>query len=716
MDKIKDCYLKLMDEIDVKSKSNETSKEEEFFNIFSSILEENGDTSSINYSPYISKNLNNDVKSKKIRVDGYSYEVDNDITHNTITLIISDFNHDNELSTFNTNQLEQEFKLAEQFIQICSEGMHFINSIDESSSGFDIAYTLSSTFSRLNQINIFLITNTKFTGRIKEIKSKKLYDKRITYKLMDIERYALIVNSQSSEPTEINVNDYGLEYIQTLKTSSNDHYSSYLIALSGELLFKIYEDYQTRLLEQNVRVFLQARGGVNKGIINTIKNTPELFFAYNNGITATASFVETVNNDDSKIVKFNNLQIVNGGQTTACIYYAKIKDKADLTNVYVQMKLSVINEDKISWFVPKISEFANTQNKVNAADFFANHPFFLNFQTLSENAVYPKKEGALNSEKWFYEKARGAYNIKTLMKSPAEKKAFEKEYPKNLLIKKEFLAKFMMSYELMPSKVARGAQQAFKQFASMIGNPEKFSKNIDFYNKIWFRHVIAKAIIFNALEKLILKETWYEGGGSRATIMPYILSWLVKHLKEKHNSEINYDLVWNKQEITDDLISLFKVISYDIFNEMKNTLPASQKNFQEWGKKDECWDKIKDLNITLDEELVKKILIKTDTVKEIKKEAGKEQKKYNAQLDYMRICMITPELWKKIAEFIIKNSIKITPMENESLVKRISSSRNLPSQAEVPKYIFPILTRVYENDFSSTDNGLDDIMSTQRRK
>ena len=114
--------------------------------------------------------------------------------------------------------------------------------------------------------------------------------------------------------------------------------------------------------------------------------------------------------------------------------------------------------------------------------------------------------------------------------------------------------------------------------------------------------------------------------------------------------------------------------------------------------------------------MVKKILIKTDTVKEIKKEAGKEQKKYNAQLDYMRICMITPELWKIIPEFIIKNSIKITPMENESLVKRISSSRNLPSQAEVPKYIFPILTRVYENDFSSTDNGLDDIMSTQRRK
>ena len=715
MSKLETCYYNLMDEIDIKASSNETFKEEEFFKNFSDVLVENGDLPSVDYSPYISKNISNDNKQKNIRVDGYSYEIDNDLTNNILTLLVSDFKQERDIKTFTTDQLEREFRLAERFIEICSEGMQFVNGLEESSTGFDIAYTLSSNLSKIKQINIYLITNAKFTGRANEIKSKILNNKKITYKLMDIERYCQIINSQIGEPTQINVNDYGIEFIQSLKTSSNDDYSSYLIAIPGNFLYSIYEDYQTRLLEQNVRVFLQARGAVNKGIINTINNTPELFFAYNNGLTATASSVETTSEDSSKIVGFKNLQIVNGGQTTACIYYAKIKDKADLSNVYVQMKLSVINEDKISSFVPKISQFANTQNKVNAADFFANHPFFLNFQTLSENAIYPKKEGALNSGKWFYEKARGAYNIKTLMKSPAQKKAFEKEYPKNLLIKKEFLAKFMMSYELMPSKVARGAQQAFKQFASMIGNPDKFTKDQNHYNKKWFQHVIAKAIIFNAFEKLILKETWYEGGGSRATIMPYILSWLVKHLKEKYKSEINYDLVWNKQEITDDLISLFKVISYDIFNEMKNTLPASQKNFQEWGKKDECWEKIKDLNITLDEELVKKILIKTDTVKEIKKEAGKEQKKYNAQLDYMRICMITPELWKKIGEFVIKNNIKITPKENEILVKRISRSRNLPSQVEVPKYLFPILKRVYENDFSSTDNGLDDIMSMQKK-
>lgn len=715
MSKLETCYYNLMDEIDIKASSNGTFKEEEFFNNFSDVLIENGDLPSVDYSPYISKNISNDNKQKNIRVDGYSYEIDNDLTNNILTLLVSDFKQERDIHTFTTDQLEREFRLAERFIEICSEGMQFVNGLEESSTGFDIAYTLSSNISKVKQINIYLITNAKFTGRANEIKSKILNNKKITYKLMDLERYCQIINSQTGEPTHINVNDYGLEYIQSLKTSSNDNYSSYLIAIPGDFLYRIYEDYQTRLLEQNVRVFLQARGAVNKGIINTINNTPELFFAYNNGLTATASLVETNSEDSSKIVGFKNLQIVNGGQTTACIYYAKIKDKADLSNVYVQMKLSVINEDKIASFVPKISQFANTQNKVNAADFFANHPFFLNFQTLSENAIYPKKEGALNSEKWFYEKARGAYNIKTLMKSPAQKKAFEKEYPKNLLIKKEFLAKFMMSYELMPSKVARGAQQAFKQFASMIGNPDKFTKDQNHYNKKWFQHVIAKAIIFNAFEKLILKETWYEGGGSRATIMPYILSWLVKHLKEKYKAEINYDLVWNKQEITDDLISLFKVISHDIFNEMKNTLPASQKNFQEWGKKDECWEKIKDLNIVLDEEIVKKILIKADTVKEIKIEAGKEQKKYNAQLDYMRICMIAPELWKKIGEFVIKNNINITPMENEILVKRISGSRNLPSQAEVPKYLFPILKRVYENDFSSTDNGLDEIMSMQKK-
>ena len=149
MSKLETCYYNLMDEIDIKSSSNETFKEEEFFKNFSDVLIENGDLPSADYSPYISKNISNDNKQKNIRVDGYSYEIDNDLTNNIITLLVSDFKQERDVQTFTTDQLEREFRLAERFIEVCSEGMQFVNGLEESSTGFDIAYTLSSNLSNI---------------------------------------------------------------------------------------------------------------------------------------------------------------------------------------------------------------------------------------------------------------------------------------------------------------------------------------------------------------------------------------------------------------------------------------------------------------------------------------------------------------------------------------------------------------------------------------
>ena len=158
-----------------------------------------------------------------------------------------------------------------------------------------------------------------------------------------------------------------------------------LLAIPGDLLFRIYEEHGARLLEQNVRTYLQARGNVNKGMIATLKDNPERFFSYNNGLTATASNINVKKETDTTIAitGIKNLQIVNGGQTTASIHYAKFKNNSDLSRVYVQMKLSVVDQELLEKIVPRIAQFANTQNKVNAADFFANHPFHRQFENLS---------------------------------------------------------------------------------------------------------------------------------------------------------------------------------------------------------------------------------------------------------------------------------------------------------------------------------------------
>ena len=247
---------------------------------------------------------------KNMKIDGFHYDRDDDFTKNSITLILSDYQNEESYQTFNTNQLEQKFKLAERFIETCSTE-EFLNKVEESSEGFDVVFEMTKQFNYLARINIFLITNSKFNGRLKELKKKTICGKSVSYQLFDLGRYVDFSNSQSgSEPVEINFEEYEDKGLKALQTSlDTSEYESYLVSVPGSFLAQIYEEFGARLLEQNVRTFLQARGNVNKGIINTIKHKPELFFAYNNGLTATA---EEVTLSNGLIRKISNLQIVNG--------------------------------------------------------------------------------------------------------------------------------------------------------------------------------------------------------------------------------------------------------------------------------------------------------------------------------------------------------------------------------------------------------------------
>ena len=141
--------------------------------------------------------------------------------------------------------------------------------------------------------------------------------------------------------------------------------------IPAEVIAQIYDRFGSRLLEGNVRSFLSTKVKVNKGIRNTIINEPEMFFAYNNGISATATDAEFRKTEHGlQLISANDLQIVNGGQTTASLLMAKIKDKADLANVYVQMKLSVVSPTTADSVIPLIARYANSQNQISDADFF----------------------------------------------------------------------------------------------------------------------------------------------------------------------------------------------------------------------------------------------------------------------------------------------------------------------------------------------------------
>ena len=214
----------------------------------------------------------------------------------------------------------------------------------------------------------------------------------------------------------------------------------------GQQLAEIYDKWGPRLLEANVRSFLQARAKTNKGIQKTIKDNPELFFPYNNGLSATADAVTCDFGPDGLMIsEIKNLQIVNGAQTTGSIHSGLKSAKEQLLNVYVQMKLTVVPPERSEEVVPKISEFANTQNKVNAADFFSNHPFHVRMEQFSRAVLFARKEGERHDSKWFYERSRGQFINARSKLTAAQLRKFDLEYPKSQLFSKTDLAKFELS-------------------------------------------------------------------------------------------------------------------------------------------------------------------------------------------------------------------------------------------------------------------------------
>jgi len=351
--------------------------------------------------------------------------------------------------------------------------------------------------------------------------------------------------------------------------------------LPGDLLAAIYREHGARLLEQNVRTFLQARGKVNRGIRDTIMNQPEMFLAYNNGLCATAARIEIESDRGpvARILRITDFQIVNGGQTTASLTSALLKDGADLTGVLVQLKLSVIKDrEKVGTIVSNISRFANSQNKVNEADLLANDAFHIRMEHLSRTVWAPSRAGANRETKWFYERARGQYSDEKGRRrsSTAKLRAFEAEYPSNQWFTKTDLAKFANTWDGLPHMVSRGAQKNFAEFTLQL--EKGLVPDI-----AYFQEIVAKAIMFRAAERIVSGQ---EFGGYRANIVTYTLAWIAHH----SGGGVDLDTIWTQQNIDEQMAELITAACPAVHKLIINSGGA---NVTEWCKQEACWSRIK---------------------------------------------------------------------------------------------------------------------------
>lgn len=510
--------------------------------------------------------------ARGIKVNGYNIQTE----EGRLDLFISIYTQSSRLTTIRKDVVESVLKQLANFLSKVYKAYHQL--IEEASPVFDMAQLIYTHRTEISHIRLFLFTDGLTTLQTK--KSQEINGINYSYNIWDLRRtYRCVTSGQKREAIEVDFQgQHGLIIPCLAMPEVKVDYRAYIAIIPGEILCKIYAEYGSRLLQRNVRSFLQARGSVNKGIRQTILKEPHRFFAYNNGISTIAGAVELVDlpNGGYGISKIRDFQIVNGGQTTVSLYQAACKSKADISGIYVQAKLTVVAEDHIEEIVPLISRYANNQNKVNEADFSANDPFHVRIEELSRTIWAPATDGTQRQTKWFYERARGQYaDAKNLELTAAKQKAFTLTHPSAQKFTKTDLAKFEHTWEQLPHIVSLGAQKNFSRFTVRLAEQNRLEPD-----ETYFRHLVAKAILFKSGEKIIQDEKF---GGYRANIVTYTLAYLSYKIQEK----IDLDRIWKQQSLTPPLQEAIRFVSRQVHQVIAN--PPDGRNVTEWCKKEACW-------------------------------------------------------------------------------------------------------------------------------
>jgi len=522
---------------------------------------------------------------------------------------------------------ESQFKRVDRVIRKAFTGQLF-SSIQDSSTVKGLASKLESIegFEEFDVVEIFLVSLTLTVsthGKVpqprnniyfKEEKITRIFkneDKKIKKEILILKKlidinflFNVMVSRGHREVLTIDFKrtfDYSIEVI---KAAENSSFESYLCVLQADVLADLYRQYSSRLLEKNVRSFLDFRG-VNKGIKETIRKEPEKFIAYNNGLTITATNV-SISERKRKVYidALTDFQIVNGGQTTATIYFSK-KEGLDVSNVQVMAKINVAkqtNEKELEKLINNISEFSNAQSRVSKVDLRSRNPQLIKIKTLSESVPTP------SGHKWFFERSKGEFST-MLRKAGKNKARIKKEFPAERKFTKELMAKYYFSWGDEPYLVKKGGEKIFRHFIEQLSPDEATEVKPPNVDRQYYEDIISKIILFRKMEKL-------HGAGNnsigqiRSAVIPYSLSILHKYT-DGVGTHFDMSKVWRREGLEDDLGRFL----FDLMFLMNGLIKhySLSDDYGEFSKKPELWTSIKDCKEIIE------FMSKTNSVKILEK-------------------------------------------------------------------------------------------------
>ena len=568
----KDFFLRIKNEIE----DSDDQPNSVLTKIYTDILYDNGTISDyeiLYFEKETSKNTN-------IKISGYSFSEED----MRLDLFITHYNSENKIEKIESKKILNLIELAKNFYLQSTKKLY--EKINSKEDAFDISKSIFKNSKEISTVRIFVLTNCECDTTPKTTRENGIEFQNY---LFDITRiYSSSLGGPESTNIKIDFSKFNQKVRCMLAHKTTDKISSYMAFIPGEVLYNIYRLFGQRLLNLNVRSFLQLGTKINKGIRETLLNEPGRFFSYNNGIVVVVDKIEIEHDKEGPFITFaSGFQIVNGGQTTATLFRTKKQDNANFDKVVVPAKITLVNKEDLTAVVPKISEYANTQNIVKKADFSSSHPFHLNIKDLSNQIRTPE------GQKWFYERMRGEYQVQKMKEKDLgknKKSKYLETSPSNMKLTKEDLAKFINCWHYLDPHVAcTGAQKSFVTFMNSL-NDKKFHEKID---EEFFIKYCSISILFNKTSKIIKENN--DIAGYRSQVLNYTVS-LISYLTSR---KINFDLIWADQDLSNQFKKIINKWSYKIYEIIQKT--ANGKNVSEWCKKEECWQELMDRDFSFTE-------------------------------------------------------------------------------------------------------------------
>ena len=640
------------------------SKEDKFTEYIMEMLAEAGETEGIRLCPYTKENRFENID---LKINGYAIEDG----FESVDLFITHYVDTNKIFSLRKPDFDGLLKWSTKFLNAALKG--HLDDIEQSTEAYGLASEIKKHRDDFIRVNIFLLSNGNIPFDAPNAKVKGFEELQINVNIWDLERlHRLSQSKYNREPIEIDFNKtLGVKIPCLEMPSENDLYECYLAIVPGGALAALYKNYGTRLLESNVRAFLQQTGKVNRGIRDTIKEEPHMFLPYNNGLASTAMDVKTeVVNGQKVITAVKDFQIVNGGQTTASLYHTLKKFKADLSEVFIQMKLTVIkDEEKKNKIVPFISRYANSQNKVSELDLTSNNAYLIKLEELSRTTYAIDPEDSNKQTVWFFERVKGQYK-ESLNKEPTKgkQKAFKLKYPTSQKILKSEAAKYMNIYKRIPFHVSKGAQKNYNFYLREAEKEFKKQKP----GKVVWEDIVANALLFKAADRLFGRKNQDPIGDTN--IKSHTVAYSLSLLHELTDGKIDLGSIWVKQYIDEELqIELKKglIYVYDFFTSL-NVLLISEA-----AKAEKTWNELLDRKKNpFNMEVIKKYYISdTDFKKryEAKEDTVEETMKYK---NLQRITELGIRFWDGLNLYISKTNILSTTQQNAASSIRGKLKRN----------------------------------------